>query len=1096
MTEGGQANNITGQAMTLKTIAASACCIRAGGQFFFQSIAALALSLVMGLAQAQPSTRQISLPNQDYTESTEDLVVKVLGGQVAINRTWTFGRWYLNDRWADLVLQPDPLGGVLAVNRADRIYTRVSGTAQPTYRFDENNTIKATGPDAAPLAGWQWYDREGNTIDYDATGHMLGWANAAGVKVTLARDSQGRLSAVKDHHGREVLTLQYNASGQPTTISDPSGRSVHYEWSVPGASAGTGPNGSIGTALLTQVTEGHASSFIYNSQGQVTTQTNALGYTTRHSYDAAGNRTSSTNALNETTSYGYDARGRRTQTVSPEGRKQVVVYDSAGRVTETMAPGQSAGQGTRIGYDQAGNQSQITSPSGLVTKTSYDSQGRFTKTEDPAGNVTTYEYGDQGTPLAGLLTATHYPTYKETYQYDQRGRQTAITQHLSADQTRTQHQGYDALGQRISSTDPAGRTTLYQYDGLGRLTQTTDPLAQHTRQGWNAHDQLVSLTDAKGNTHRFEYDKRGKIIKEIRPMGGSILYSYDAVGDLVKRKDAGGNIRTYIYNAAGSRTEEIHNINIDLIDQHITYQYDKDEKLTKYIQNDNNGALISSAIYTKDIQGRTSQRTVTYGKVNDSGVLSFTLGQSFDQDGQLASHTYPDGSQQTYVYTNGLLSKVTLPNGGEISYQDCLWIQPARVQTPGVTKILSFDALLRPIGITVKNNANQILTNRVYQYNSAGDITQIQSDLGKTTYDYDPLRRLTQASPDSSLQALGLPQEQYSYDAVGNRLTSAHQPGTWSYNEDNQLVQYPRTTPFSAVPPINTQVSYTPQGHVQKETNNQGERTYGYNAAEQLVEVSQPGQIAQYRYDPMGRRIAKHVQQGSTTHTIYFLYGEQGLMGEANAQGQITTAYGFNPNAAQKGLWSADPIWQANLAVEFNANLGASTTVYHYLHTDHLGTPILATTKEGRSSWKAMAEAFGATSTLWGDSETTINLRLPGQYADEETKSYYNFRRYYDPSLGRYFQGDPLGLNGGLNFYFYVDGAVLLNIDPEGLIRVRPIWGPVPVGPGGGGDPWHELPVPPPSVPIPTIFRPNDDDQENAIDTNIEIAIRNWFISA
>ncbi|MBN9367147.1 MAG: hypothetical protein J0H59_08940 [Comamonadaceae bacterium] len=95
--------------MTLKKKAAGACCIRTGGPFFLKSIAALALSLGAGLAHAQPSTRQVSLPNQDYTENTEDLAVKVLGGQVAINRTWTFGRWYLNDRWADLVvLQPDP----------------------------------------------------------------------------------------------------------------------------------------------------------------------------------------------------------------------------------------------------------------------------------------------------------------------------------------------------------------------------------------------------------------------------------------------------------------------------------------------------------------------------------------------------------------------------------------------------------------------------------------------------------------------------------------------------------------------------------------------------------------------------------------------------------------------------------------------------------------------------------------------------------------------------------------------------------------------------------------------------------------------------
>jgi len=187
-----------------------------------------------------------------------------------------------------------------------------------------------------------------------------------------------------------------------------------------------------------------------------------------------------------------------------------------------------------------------------------------------------------------------------------------------------------------------------------------------------------------------------------------------------------------------------------------------------------------------------------------------------------------------------------------------------------VVKLQSFDALQRPSSIEVKNSAQQILVNRQYQYDLSGNITQIQSDSGKKEYDYDAISRLTKVRPDNALQALGLPQEQYSYDAVGNRLSSAHQPGTWSYNGDNQLVQYPRKTPFDTNPPVETQVSYTPQGHTQKESSSQGERSYGYNVAERLVEITQVGQSAQYRYDPMGRRIANAcpARQRDTHHLL------------------------------------------------------------------------------------------------------------------------------------------------------------------------------------------------------------------------------------
>ena len=93
-------------------------------------------------------------------------------------------------------------------------------------------------------------------------------------------------------------------------------------------------------------------------------------------------------------------------------------------------------------------------------------------------------------------------------------------------------------------------------------------------------------------------------------------------------------------------------------------------------------------------------------------------------------------------------------------------------------------------------------------------------------------RSKTQANPDTALQALGLPQEQYGYDPVGNRTSSAHQPGFWRYNADNQLTEYPSLKPFSlGALPVDTDVSYTPHGHTQKETNRLGTKEYGYNVS-------------------------------------------------------------------------------------------------------------------------------------------------------------------------------------------------------------------------------------------------------------------------
>ena len=79
-----------------------------------------------------------------------------------------------------------------------------------------------------------------------------------------------------------------------------------------------------------------------------------------------------------------------------------------------------------------------------------------------------------------------------------------------------------------------------------------------------------------------------------------------------------------------------------------------------------------------------------------------------------------------------------------------------------------------------------------------------------------------------------------------------------------------------------------------------------------------------------------------------------------------------------------------------------------------------------------------------------LNMRFPGQQYDSATGFNYNYFRDYDPSVGRYSQSDPIGLDGGIGTYPYVFGNPLAWADPLGLQAYRGQTPPSKI-PGG---PW------------------------------------------
>ena len=114
-----------------------------------------------------------------------------------------------------------------------------------------------------------------------------------------------------------------------------------------------------------------------------------------------------------------------------------------------------------------------------------------------------------------------------------------------------------------------------------------------------------------------------------------------------------------------------------------------------------------------------------------------------------------------------------------------------------------------------------------------------------------------------------------------------------------------------------------------------------------------------------------------------------------------------------------------------------------YLYTDHLNSVTVISGNASKSrvwqrdDFELGASAFGQNDLANGrklhNGAFEMPLRFPGQYYDQETGTHYNYFRDYDPSIGRYVQSDPVGLNGGTNTYLYANANSLVEKDIFGL---------------------------------------------------------------
>ena len=582
----------------------------------------------------------------------------------------------------------------------------------------------------------------------------------------------------------------------------------------------------------------------------------------------------------------------------------------------------------------------------------------------------------------------------------------------------------------ISATDQNNKTVTYTYDDADRLTAVTDPANNITQYGYDTEGNLTSITDGNQHTTNFAYDAFGRVTKTTFPSTLYEMYGYDGVGNLLSKTDRKNQTIQYVYDALNRLSSKTYPDTTA-----VDYIYDLAGKIQQV--SDPTGTYS----FAYDDMGRLLGTTTTYSFLPGH---NFQNAYTYDAASNRTSLTAPDTSITTYGYdTLNRLNGMANSWAGSFGFSyDALSRRTQLTRPNGVNTNYGYDSVSHLLSV-LHQAGTTTLDGASYRYDPAGNRTSKGNYLNGVTsnYGYDPLYELTQVTQSGSTT------ESYSYDAVGNRLSSSGVPN-YNYNASNELTS-------------NSNGSYTYDADGNTLTDANG-RSFTWDFENRLTQAVVPGTnggTTTFKYDPFGRRIQKSGPLGTTN----YLYDGANIVEEVDNTGSVLARYARTTNIDE-------PL----------SELRSGATSYY--EQDGLGSVSSLSNSAGAVANSYTYDSFGK---LISSSGTLTNpFQYAGREFDSETGLLFNRARYFDPSAGRFLSQDPIQFRGGVNLYAYTRNNPVLLVDPFGYQGCSAAqWAQSPGACAGPQDPnspyqgsdglWHNTPGMP-SPPDPTPPVPDD----------------------
>jgi RHS repeat-associated protein len=470
------------------------------------------------------------------------------------------------------------------------------------------------------------------TVTYDDAGNVTSYTTAKGEKWSFTYNSLNLLTTTTAPDGKVVETLAYDATGNVTSTTLADGTTLRSTYDGEGR-------------LLTETDSFGTTTYTYDTDHQVTTETDPAGGITSYGYDAAGRLSTIENPAGEHTQYTWNVLDDLVEVVGPDGSKQTLGYDAFGRLTSRT---DTANRATRYDYDAAGRLVASIDRTGARTTYAYDKDGNLATVAFPDGDVTTITTDAVGRRIsirdADAIVERTYNDADDLLTERTRGNDGVALPDATLSYTT------DPNGNPTTLSGPGGEQR-YQYDSRGRLSSVRDAAGRTFALSYDGTDQLTGLARPNGVDDTLTY-KEGSLTSRNASRGSEVISRAEYVLDALRRRvamtDSDGK-HEFTYDRADRLTAATHPGTSGLPAE--SFAYDSLGNRTSWtgsppasVRYDTAKQLLSdgSHDYTYDAEGRLVQR-------RDRATGGITR-YRWNGAGQLAAVTAPDGSTSSYRY--------------------------------------------------------------------------------------------------------------------------------------------------------------------------------------------------------------------------------------------------------------------------------------------------------------------------------------------------------------------------------------------------------------------------------------------------------------